>query len=234
MDRNRDSDDDYQHEYYSTAELGDEEWLSPTVRHGDFEQADWDMRFLSALTKHLSARPWDTGVYEIERLTWADSIMTLVVRVWGRDNSVLVGWCEHLPRCEEDSDPTIQNRSPEPGTPASSILAICPSRIRPVPTGSTGSAQDDRPILTTYRLVGGKRPLPCSRCLVDPEARTSRFGPLPGGDDATHSVCGPNGSTWERGLCTRPRAGTHSSAASAFGTRRSLRVEPRPPIACCC
>ena len=71
--------------------------LEPTERHGNSEQSDWDMQFLSALTMMLSERPWDTGVYEIERLEWADSIMTLVVRVWQRDDSRLVGWREHLP-----------------------------------------------------------------------------------------------------------------------------------------
>lgn len=94
MDRTRGTGNNGRHEYYSTSDLGEE---PPAVRHGDFEQADWDMRFLSALTRHLSARPWDTGVYEIEQLSWADSVMTLVVRVWGRDDSGLVGWREHLP-----------------------------------------------------------------------------------------------------------------------------------------
>ncbi|NMM89367.1 hypothetical protein B2J88_34350 [Rhodococcus sp. SRB_17] len=68
-----------------------------TERHGNFEQVDWDMRFLSALIRMLTTHPWDTGVYEVERLEWADSVMTLVVRVWGRDQSQLVGWREHLP-----------------------------------------------------------------------------------------------------------------------------------------
>ncbi|MCJ0905480.1 hypothetical protein [Rhodococcus sp. ARC_M6] len=69
----------------------------PTERHGDFEQADWDLRFLSALTRMLTSRHWDTGKYVIERLELADSAMILVVRVWGRDQSQLVGWREHLP-----------------------------------------------------------------------------------------------------------------------------------------
>ncbi|WP_072808198.1 hypothetical protein [Rhodococcus zopfii] len=94
MDRNRGTGNNGRHEYYSTSDIGEG---SSAVRHGDFEQADWDMRFLSAVTRYLSARPWDTGVYEIEQLSWADSIMTLVVRVWGRDDSGLVGWREHLP-----------------------------------------------------------------------------------------------------------------------------------------
>ncbi|MFE4499332.1 hypothetical protein ACFRFQ_05680 [Rhodococcus sp. NPDC056743] len=68
-----------------------------TERHGNSEQADWDMQFLSALTRMLSERPWDTGVYEVDRLEWADSVMTLVVRVWRGQNSRLVGWREHLP-----------------------------------------------------------------------------------------------------------------------------------------
>lgn len=94
MDGSRSTENDGRNEHYSVGGVVEE---SPTVRHGDFEQADWDMRFLSALTNHLSARPWDTGVYEIEQLSWADSTMTLVVRVWGRDDSGLVGWREHLP-----------------------------------------------------------------------------------------------------------------------------------------
>ena len=93
-DDRTDSDQRGWHEYYVT---GGFEQEPPAERHGNFEQVDWDMRFLSALTRMLSARPWDTGVYEIERLEWADSVMTLVVRVWGRDVSRLVGWREHLP-----------------------------------------------------------------------------------------------------------------------------------------
>ncbi len=82
----------------------------PTERHGDFAQADWDMRFLSALTHHLSARPWDAGIYEIEQLDWADSIMTLVVRVWGRDRSGLGGWREHLPTVRSGFTPDDPER----------------------------------------------------------------------------------------------------------------------------
>ena len=102
MDRNRGTGNHDRYEYSSTSDIGEE---LPTVRHGNFEQTDWDMRFLSALTRHLSARPWDTGVYEIERLSWADSVMTLVVRVWGRDDSGLIGWREHLPTVRAGFEP---------------------------------------------------------------------------------------------------------------------------------
>jgi len=37
MDRNRGTGNNGRHEYYSTSDVGEE---LPTVRHGDFEQAD--------------------------------------------------------------------------------------------------------------------------------------------------------------------------------------------------
>ncbi|MDH6292821.1 hypothetical protein M2275_007760 [Rhodococcus opacus] len=52
---------------------------------------------MSSLTRRLTGRHPDAGVYEVERLEWADSRMTLVVRVWFRESSHLVGWQEHLP-----------------------------------------------------------------------------------------------------------------------------------------
>lgn len=74
-----------------------DDWDDPTVRHGDFEQVDWDMKFVSALTTSLSRRVFDESPYEVARLEWADSVMTLVVRVWRGDDSGLIGWQEHLP-----------------------------------------------------------------------------------------------------------------------------------------
>ncbi len=68
-----------------------------TARYGDFDQVDWEMRFLSRLTQLLTLRPFDAGVYEIEKLEWAESWMTLIVRVWFREECYLVGWQQHLP-----------------------------------------------------------------------------------------------------------------------------------------
>lgn len=42
----------------------------------------------------------------------------------------------------------------------------------------------DLPLAREDLRHGTALPLPCSRCVVAPETRTSRVGPLPGGDDA--------------------------------------------------
>lgn len=69
----------------------------PTPRHGDAELIDWQMRFIATLAELLTARHFDNGEYEVERLEFADSVLTLVVRVWRRDESGLVGFRRHLP-----------------------------------------------------------------------------------------------------------------------------------------
>lgn len=60
MDRDGDSDrpDQQQHIYQGIYE---EKPDTTPERHGDFEQANWEMQFLSALTRRLTDRHPDAG-----------------------------------------------------------------------------------------------------------------------------------------------------------------------------
>ncbi|MGV9870978.1 hypothetical protein [Rhodococcus koreensis] len=110
-----------------------------TARYGDFDQVDWEMRFLSRLTQLLTLRPFDAGVYEVEKLEWAESWMTLIVRVWFREESCLMGWQQHLPTLRRaftpDDASAVANAS---GTLASSDPVTFLSRTSPNQTASIG------------------------------------------------------------------------------------------------
>lgn len=75
-----------------------EDWIEEaTRRHGDANQSDWEMHFLSCLTMLLSFRPFDAGEYEVREFAWKNSWLRLVVELWHGDTAGLVGWQVHLP-----------------------------------------------------------------------------------------------------------------------------------------